>query len=211
LTYAFGELWGDIALWLLLGLILAGLISTLIPTDFFSTHLGGGVHSMIIMLAVGIPLYICATASTPIAAALILNGVSPGAALVFLLTGPATNVTSLTVLLKILGKRSTVLYLLSIAVFSILFGLFVDKIYSLFHISAQAMVGHAAEVIPGWAQICGALSLLALSIKPVYRAFKSQLAKITGRKLIPSCDCPNEQELLTKETHQESCSCKYTA
>ncbi len=117
--YALFELWGDIAPWFLLGLLLAGVITALIPSDLMTRYLGGGLPAMLIMLAVGIPLYICATASTPIAAALILKGVSPGAALVFLLTGPATNVTSLTVLFGLLGKRATAIYLASIAVVSV--------------------------------------------------------------------------------------------
>ena len=211
LTYAFGELWGDIAVWLLMGLILAGLISTLIPSEFLSTHLGGGLKSMVIMLAAGIPLYICATASTPIAAALILNGVSPGAALVFLLTGPATNITSLTVLLKILGKRSTALYLLSIVVFSVIFGLVVDKVYSVFNISAQATVGHSDEVIPVWTQILGALTLLALSLKPVYRSFISRLDKIRGRDSIQHCGCTDGSAFSHSETQKQTCDCQATS
>jgi len=97
LKYAFGDLWGDLAGWFLLGLLVGGLITVLVPEDLITTYLGGGFTAMLLMLAVGIPLYICASASTPIAAALILKGVSPGAALVFLLVGPATNVTSLSV------------------------------------------------------------------------------------------------------------------
>jgi hypothetical protein len=132
---------------------------------------------MLLMLAVGIPLYICATASTPIAAALILKGVSPGAALVFLLAGPATNVTSLTVLLKILGKRATAIYLTMIALCSVLFGLAVDQFYAFLGIEARAMVGQAAEWVPPWAQLLGALALLALSVKPVSRSLRSKLGR----------------------------------
>ena len=106
ITYAVTDVWGDMAGWFLIGLLLAGLITSVVPEAWFSSYLGGGLPSMLIMLAVGIPLYICATASTPIAAALILKGVSPGAALVFLLAGPATNVTSLTVLLKVRRGRN---------------------------------------------------------------------------------------------------------
>ncbi|MFH2128722.1 MAG: SO_0444 family Cu/Zn efflux transporter, partial [Pseudomonadota bacterium] len=115
LSYARGELWEDLAAWFWLGIVLAGVIAALVPAEFLTRYLGGGMGSMLIMLAVGIPLYICASASTPIAAALILKGVSPGAALVFLLAGPATNVTSLTVLVGVLGKRGTALYLAGIA------------------------------------------------------------------------------------------------
>jgi hypothetical protein len=130
---------------------------------------------MLLMLAVGIPLYICATASTPIAAALILKGVSPGAALVFLLAGPATNVTSLTVLFGILGKRATAIYLTTIALFAVLFGLAVDQVYGSLGFSARAMVGQASEWVPPWAEWLGAAALLFLSVKPVSRALRARL------------------------------------
>jgi uncharacterized membrane protein YraQ (UPF0718 family) len=172
--YAFGELWEDIAKWFLFGLLLAGLITVLIPDDIFSKYLGPGLPAMLLMLIVSIPLYICATASTPIAAALILKGVSPGAALVFLLAGPATNMASLTVLVGTLGRRATAIYLSSIAVCSVLFGLMVDQIYAHWGISAQAMVGQASEVIPLWAQWAGALFVLLLSIKPLYRVIAAR-------------------------------------
>jgi hypothetical protein len=116
LRFATIEVWGDIALWFFIGLLLAAVITVIIPDDMMASVMGGGIGSMLIMLLVGIPLYICATASTPIAAALILKGVSPGAALVFLLVGPATNVTSLAVLVGMLGH--TVRYLLVLSIFA---------------------------------------------------------------------------------------------
>jgi hypothetical protein len=167
--YAFGELWDDIAGWFLMGLLLAGGITILIPEQLLTTYLGSGLPAMLLMLAVGIPLYICATASTPIAAALILKGVSPGAALVFLLAGPATNIASLTVLIGVLGKRATAIYLASIAIMAVLAGLAVDQVYAGFGISAQAVVGQAAEVLPGWLKLAGAIMVLVLSIRPVTR------------------------------------------
>jgi uncharacterized membrane protein YraQ (UPF0718 family) len=168
IRYAFFEVWGDLANWYLVGLILAGLITALIPEEILGGYLGSGWSSMLIMLAVSIPLYICATASTPIAAALILKGVSPGAALVFLLAGPATNITSLTVLLRILGKRATFLYLVTIIVSSVLFGLILDYFYVGFGFSPQAIIGQAAELVPAWAQWAGALFLLSISLNPVF-------------------------------------------
>lgn len=169
--YAFTDVWGDIAGWFLVGLLLAGLITALIPEEVLSRYLGGGLHSMIIMLVFGIPLYICATASTPIAAALILKGISPGTALVFLLAGPATNVTSLTVLFGILGKRTTAIYLSTIALSAVLFGLALDQVYAAFGISAQAVAGQAAEIIPMWARWTGAFILLLLSGRPIGNRF----------------------------------------
>ncbi len=176
LKFALTEVWGDMAGWFFFGLVLAGFIMALVPEEFMARFLGGGISSMLLMLLVGIPLYICATASTPIAAALILKGVSPGAALVFLLAGPATNITSLTVLTGFLGKRATALYLIMISVSAVLFGLALDWVYALLGISAQALVGQASEVVPLWLQWVGALGLLLLGAKPVYRGIVNKLA-----------------------------------
>jgi uncharacterized membrane protein YraQ (UPF0718 family) len=173
--FAVLDLWGDLAAWFFVGLLLAGLITVLIPDDVFSTYLGTGLPAMLLMLAVGIPLYICATASTPIAAALILKGVSPGAALVFLLAGPATNIASLTVLTGVLGKRATAIYLTTISVSAVFFGLVVDRIYAWFGLSARAMIGQASEIVPMWAGLIGTLIIMFISIKPVFQAIKARL------------------------------------
>lgn len=176
IRYAFTDFWDDLAVYFFIGLILAGLITALIPDHFFTTYMGSGLSAMFIMLAAGIPLYVCATASTPIAAALILKGVSPGAALVFLLVGPATNMATLTVLLGILGKRSTAVYLVSIAVCAVGFGLAVDRLYALLGISPGAGIGQAAETIPHWLGAAGAVMLVLISIRPLWRALKRLVA-----------------------------------
>jgi uncharacterized membrane protein YraQ (UPF0718 family) len=173
LKFAVDDLWGDLAGWFLAGLLLAGVIAAVIPNEVMTSYLGGGLHSMLIMLIVGIPMYICATASTPVAAALILKGVSPGAALVFLLVGPATNVTSLSVLFGLLGKRATVIYLVMLSFFAVLSGLVLDMIYSGFGVSAGALVGQAGEVIPYWLQLAAALIVLVLSVKPLYMIIRT--------------------------------------
>ena len=207
LSYALNDLWNDMAVWFLVGILLAGLITALIPADVLTRYLGGGLPSMLIMLAAGIPLYICATASTPIAAALILKGVSPGAALVFLLVGPATNVTSLTVLLGILGKRATAIYLTAIALSAVVFGLALDQIYAILGVSAQAMAGHATELIPAWVQWGAAAILLALSIGPVYRTVRSKWMR--GKSVVhgTACDCPSEKGLPFPPIHIEDTGC----
>ena len=175
--FAVSDLWGDLAPWFFIGLLLAGLITVLIPDDFFSRHLGSGLPAMLLMLAVGIPLYICATASTPIAAALILKGVSPGVALVFLLAGPATNMASITVLAGTLGKRATAIYLAAIAVCSVLMGWALDQVYAAMGISAKAVAGQAAEIVPAWLQWAAALLIVAISVKPTVLKLKSWLEK----------------------------------
>ncbi len=180
------SLWGELAGWFFVGIALAGLITVLVPDEAISQYLGGGLSSMLLMLAFGIPLYICATASTPIAAAFILKGVSPGAALVFLLVGPATNITSMSVLVGILGKRATGLYLMSISLVSVLCGLAVDGVYAMMSISAVAVVGQAFEVIPVWLQTVSALVLLGLSVKPL------ALSIGTLFKKEDSCGCASD-------------------
>ncbi len=189
--FAFTDVWGDLAVWFLFGLLLSGIITVMIPESVFSRYMGGGIGSMLIMLAVGIPIYICATASTPIAASLILQGVSPGAALVFLMTGPATNVASLTVLTRVLGKRATAIYLSAIALCAVGFGLLVDVVYRYLGISAQAVVGQAGEAIPHAAELIGALLVLALSVKPVMRFIRSRLDKPGQAIESPTMDTTN--------------------
>lgn len=130
LAYAFGDLLGDIGKWLLIGIAVAGVISYLVPDDFFIRYLSSEFTSLLIMLVVGIPLYICASASTPIAAALVLKGLSPGAALVFLLAGPATNAATLTVVGRYFGRAATAIYLTSIATCSLLLGYLVNRLYT---------------------------------------------------------------------------------
>ena len=175
--YAFGELWGDIAVYFLGGVLLAGLVTALVPEEIMGQYLGGGLPAMLIMLVAGIPLYICATSSTPIAAALMLNGVSPGVALVFLLAGPATNISALTVLSKVLGRRSLLIYLSAISGVAVLSGLALDAVYNSLGISAQATMGEATELLPPWIEWIAALSLLAISARPLYRALAARLPR----------------------------------
>lgn len=175
LKFAVSEVWGDLVLLFFVGILIAGAISAMIPDDLIARYMGGGLPTMLIMLAAGIPIYICATASTPIAAALILKGISPGAALVFLIAGPATNMTSLTVLFGILGKRATAIYLISIAVMAVLFGLLTDWIYRTAGLSVQAAVGQATEWVPLWIQLSAVFILLLISVKPVFTSLKSRI------------------------------------
>jgi hypothetical protein len=151
------------------------------------------------MLAVGIPLYICATASTPIAAALILKGVSPGAALVFLLAGPATNVAALTVMAGIIGKRATAIYLAAIAFSTVVFGLILDQVYSALGVSAQAIVSGTATEIPAWIEVAGALTLVLLSLPLFFRKIRGAMRAgrhyfgrpTAGRSITPPTSPPD--------------------
>ena len=174
IRFGYKEVWGDIVVWFFAGLFLAAVISTFVPDDIMTKLLGGGLSSMLVMLIVGIPLYICATASTPVAAALIMKGVSPGAALVFLLVGPATNITSLSVLTSILGKKSTALYLVVLSVCSVTFGLGLDLLYQSLGISPQAIIGEASELVPPTVKIFASFILIAISIQPLWLAARKK-------------------------------------
>ena len=103
----------DTAKWLAIGLVAATVITALVPQSFF-LQWGDGVLAMLVMVLVGLPMYICATASTPVAASLLFAGISPGAALVFMLTGPATNLATMGVIKEQLGLKSLVAYLIGL-------------------------------------------------------------------------------------------------
>lgn len=128
LKYGFITLPSDIGKAMFLGLLLAGLISAAIPSDFFAEKLGTGFFAMVVMMLLGIPVYVCATASVPIAAVLIAKGLTPGAALVFLMTGPATNAAGLATIWKILGHKTAIIYLITVAVCALAAGLLLDNI-----------------------------------------------------------------------------------
>lgn len=132
LSYGFRELLDDIAFWLLLGLVLAGVLGALLPADLAERGLGAGLLPMLLMLIVGIPLYMCASASTPIAAALMAKGISPGAALVFLLAGPATNAATLVLLGRTFGRRFIRIYLTSVVIGALVGGLALDGLAAAF-------------------------------------------------------------------------------
>lgn len=126
LRYGMVDMIADIGKWLIIGLITAGIITTLVPAEWFSVFQDNSLLSMLAILILSIPMYLCATGSIPIAVALMLKGLSPGCALVLLLAGPASNMASILVIKNVLGKRALFIYLLSIVIGTIVFGLGID-------------------------------------------------------------------------------------
>lgn len=126
LRYGFIEMLQNIGKWIVLGLIIAAIITIAVPDSFFTQFNGYPVLSMLIVLAFAVPMYLCATGSIPIAAALILKGLSPGAALVLLMAGPATSMAAILVVNKILGRKTLIIYLLTIIAGAMGFGLLID-------------------------------------------------------------------------------------
>jgi len=138
--YAFGEFLDDISVHFLIGLVVATFITIMIPNDFFEKlGLNSGLISMIIMIVIGLPMYICSTSSIPIAIVLLIKGFSPGAAFVFLFVGPVTNAASIAMLSKTLGKKLTSLYLLVVALLAIAFGYLLDLIFNIMDLKVQLL------------------------------------------------------------------------
>jgi uncharacterized protein len=157
---------GSIAGHLIIGIILAGIIAVLIPDDFFAKYMTSDILSIFLMLLIGIPMYVCASASTPIAAALIMKGISPGAALVFLLTGPATNAIGISAVYKMLGKNGVLLYLAAIAVVSLVIGSLLNAI--VYKFGFQSIISmHHGEMLPNWLKLSGSV-LLTLMLSWYY-------------------------------------------
>ncbi len=151
----------DLAPWLLVGLVLSALIGAAIPDDWIESNIGTGIVPMLMMLLVGLPLYICATSTTPVAFTLVAAGLSPGAALVLLLAGPATNMATMAWVVKDLGKRALAIYLVVIAVFAVACGLAFDAL--LVGTIRLAETGPLHEHAAASAvQISGAIALIAM-------------------------------------------------
>ena len=132
LDYGFFEIFGSIVWWLLFGILASGLISTLIPQGYLHSLKGlNGLYAMGAMLAISLPLYVCTTASVPIAASLVAAGLPLGSAMVFLLAGPATNLATMGAIRHKLGNRVLVVYLAVITVMSISSGLMFDRVLNL--------------------------------------------------------------------------------
>lgn len=126
LKYGYVEMMQDIGKYLIIGLVVAGAITVLVPDSFFALFADNSLLSMLLVLLFALPMYLCATGSIPIAVALMLKGLSPGAALVLLMAGPAVNFASMLVVGKVLGKKTLAVYLLSVILGSMLCGLAID-------------------------------------------------------------------------------------
>ncbi len=170
--YAFSELFDSIFWWIIIGVAAAGVIQALVPASFFETVFAGTLVSMLLMLIIGIPMYICAEGSTPIAAALLMQGVSPGAVLVLLLVGPATNMGSVGVLYRELGLRTVVIYLATIAVSALLIGLALNGLANYLPVQALHPEEHAA-LLPTWLKVAGAIGFLVFGI---YRQVRARMS-----------------------------------
>ena len=162
--YAFIEMMEDIGKWLIIGLVIAGIITAAIPDEWFTAFQGNTLYSILFVLLFSIPMYLCATGSIPIALALMLKGLTPGAALVLLMAGPASNVASILIINKVLGRKTLAIYLFSIITGAIVFALGIDYLLPAEWFTAPLvyMKDCCAEQ-PGWFSIlCTILMILLL-------------------------------------------------
>ena len=169
-THGFVTLPRDVGKSMLVGVAIAAAISAFIPEDLLAEYLGGGLLSMLAMMLFGIPVYVCATASVPIAAALIAKGVSPGAALVFLMTGPATNAAGIAAVWKTMGSRTAIIYLATTAVSALAAGVLLDRFLI---VSGTALDCTHGQALPPWVHTALALVLLVVLIAPSLRRVRA--------------------------------------
>ena len=175
--YGFGKLLNDIAVWLTVGIFLGALIDFIVPENFFTSL--SMLENRILILIIGVPLYICASASTPSAVSLMLKGLSPGSALLFLLVGPATNISNIAVLQKYIGKKGVILNIISIVFVALIFSFIVDAMYANYFTLKLSEQLHNHEHGSSWWQGICAIILSLLLIKGIYiEEIKPRFSKI---------------------------------
>jgi len=197
LVYGFDELLGGIARPLLFGLLLGGAISHFLPPGVLEGYMGRGVVSYLVMMVVGIPLYVCASGSIPLAAALMAKGISPGAGLVFLIAGPATNMATMSVVSKMVGPRALVIYLAVIAAGSLGVGAATDALFAAFPALTPAIAsahehGHTGLSLfeIGSGAVLGALALFH-AVRPLVARIRAGLRRPDDRFVVsvPDMNC----------------------
>lgn len=209
LEYAFVDMMSDIGKWLVIGLVVAGLITVLVPDSFFAIFADNSILSMLLVLCMAVPMYLCATGSIPIAVALMMKGLTPGAGLVLLMAGPASNLASILVVRKVLGRKTMLIYLASIIAGAIGFGLVIDHLLprEWFVSSLTAAAECCHETTPWWAWLCTIVLALLLFYALV---LKKCLHKCHGVSHDNCCCHANKEEggcCCHEEKKEDSCCC----
>jgi len=204
--YGFVTLPRDLAWPLLAGVAIAGAITAALPADSLPRHIGSGLLSILVLMAAGIPLYVCATASVPIAAGLIRLGASPGAALAFLIVGASTNPATVTMVWKFLGRRTMVVYLVTVGLSAVVCGLALDGLSNwLVHElpqlaagTAGACVGHMPEQFGLWSNVWAIMLLAVLVGSRLPSRGKTEPAETPNPAAEPqhACGCGGAEQLI---------------
>ncbi|HEY3295121.1 MAG TPA: SO_0444 family Cu/Zn efflux transporter [bacterium] len=183
MNFAFRELLGDIALWLVVGLAVAAAMALIVPDDFFARKVQGELPQMLMMIALSVPLYVCSTGSIPIAAVLIAKGISPGAAFVFLMCGPASNAGTLVIIGRVMGGRVLSLYLGSITITAVAMGFILNGVIAQTGWAVAAPMTHDHSMLPAWLTYGTSLLLAALMVWHFVEWFR---IKFSGRNIMTS-------------------------
>lgn len=174
LKYAFVDLIDDMAVWFSLGMVLAALVDTFVPPAVFVTLTGH--WGKLAIMALAVPIYICASATTPLAAAMMLKGLSPGSALLLMLLGPATNLSNLLVMQKYIGKKAVIINLVAICLCAWAMAIASDHFFPLWGLDNVTMglsPDHARHT-PHVVEILCALLLSGLLLKGLYKEAKEK-------------------------------------
>ncbi|HUI93788.1 MAG TPA: SO_0444 family Cu/Zn efflux transporter [Chitinivibrionales bacterium] len=183
-TYAYRDFFDDISVNLIIGLVLSGAISFLVPDNFFEKYVGNELLSMLMMIALGIPMYTCVTASIPVAVALMLKGLSPGAAFVFLTVGPATNFSFIMVIAQVMGKKIVTVYLATLAAMSVIMGFALNAVFDIAGKSSlEGLVArhYHHHHIPVWQLVLSGIFLIVLLLS-FYRLLAPRVQRLLGVK-----------------------------
>jgi len=178
LRYGLVTLPADIGPSLLAGLVIAAVITVVVPGDFFSNAVPQGPLQIVVMMAAGMPVYICATASVPIAAGLIMAGVSPGAAFALLMTGPATNGATIVTIWRIMGRAACLLYLATMGVAAFGGGLLMDSMIT----AGDVKNAVGRDWMPGWIKMASVVALALVLCYSFYSGLKSKHHEAKGDK-----------------------------
>ena len=189
-VHGFGTMLRDLAPWLAWGILVAALVGAAVPEGWIAEHVGTGIWPKVLMLFIGIPVYICATSSTPLAWSLVVAGLSPGAAIVLLLVGPAVNVATMSWVIKDLGVKVLAIYIGVIAAVALVAGTLFDAFLAhTMVLAAEAGASHAAGGPWAWTKAVGAVLFLALLANALYTRFAPSKPKscCAAEPAAPSC------------------------
>ena len=199
IRYGYGEMMEDIGKWLVIGLIVAGLITVFVPDTLFASFKDNSLMSMVLVLCIAIPMYICATGSIPIAVALMMKGLTPGAALVLLMAGPACNMASILVINKVLGRKTLATYLFSIFFCAIGWGLIVDHLLPTEWFTNAVMAKTCCGTEPeSWFNIGCSIFLALLLLNALWNHYHH-----------PQCHCHEDACHCHGEHHEDHCTCNH--
>lgn len=197
LRYGYLDLVGSIGGWLVFGLIVAAVITVYVPADFFSILGDWPLFSMIAVLIIAIPMYVCATGSIPIALSLMMKGLSPGTALVLLMAGPAANFASFALISREMGRKTAIIYLTAIIIGAMAFGLAIDYLLPSGWFDVNALHGHACHQahLNVFSTVCSAIlvTLLIVALVRGHRHNHVEISDLSKEYTIKGMNCSHCQ------------------